>query len=363
MGNISTYLKQYGQYSFSEKEFNEVDNIIFSTLSYIDLADIVPPIGKGSITIEDASKLFYKKYTKNDIDKNVISVRKASHYLREVAESVRFKDLLLYNYEYSVTFDMQFGALCIRLPNNSVYVSYEGTDGYISGWEEDFMLAYMFPTNSQRAAVRYLNRVVGLFSKKVYVGGHSKGGNLALVSSMYANSIVRHKIKKVFCNDGPGLRENEYNSKAYKKVSSKLVTLVPNESFVGMLLRHNDQHTVIKSTGKRFFQHDVFRWQVEDDHFVRTTLSDFSRKINRSVITWLDKLDDKRREKLVKAIFSTLKKAEINDLTEFKASKLNSIYKVLKETKNIDKETKAMMMDSLKDLMSEISKGVVKDGE
>ena len=42
MGTIDTYLKEYGNYTFQEEEFNEVDAIIFSLLSYANLLDIVP---------------------------------------------------------------------------------------------------------------------------------------------------------------------------------------------------------------------------------------------------------------------------------------------------------------------------------
>ena len=36
MANIFDYIKDYGDKNFSEKGFNEVDNLIFSSLAYID---------------------------------------------------------------------------------------------------------------------------------------------------------------------------------------------------------------------------------------------------------------------------------------------------------------------------------------
>ena len=49
MGTIDTYLKEYGNYTFQEEEFNEVDAIIFSLLSYANLLDIVPESKKEKI--------------------------------------------------------------------------------------------------------------------------------------------------------------------------------------------------------------------------------------------------------------------------------------------------------------------------
>lgn len=37
MGNIVTYIKEQGNYALLEHPFNEIDNLIFSELSYLDL--------------------------------------------------------------------------------------------------------------------------------------------------------------------------------------------------------------------------------------------------------------------------------------------------------------------------------------
>lgn len=354
MGTIHDYIKEYGNASFLEKEFNEVDNVILSLISYVDFSDIVPGIKQGKITLKEACDKFYQKYTKKEISKNILSVRNAIYILKELSETKRYQDLLLYNYHYKVTFDMQFGALCIMLPNKNVYVSFEGTDSYISGWKEDCMFSYMFPTNAQIEAIKYLNKVIGILSHKIYIGGHSKGGNLALVASMFCKHIIRPKIINVFNNDGPGLRKKEFESREYQKISSKLVSYVPKESVVGMLLRHTDNYVVVESKNKKLMQHDATSWIVEGNKFKRTEISNFSKKIEKGIITWLEKLEDAQREKIVSSLFSVLKKAEINDINEFKKAKINSVVKLLKETRNLDKETKNMILTSFKDLYEEI---------
>lgn len=354
MGTIDTYLKEYGKYTFLEEEFNEVDASILSLISYVNFSDIVPGIKQGKILLKDASKKYFENNTKKEIDSNLISVRNATYLLEKLATTKRYQNLYLYNYHYEVTFDMQFGAICIMLPNKNIYVSFEGTDSYVSGWKEDFMFSYMFPTNAQKEAVRYLNQVVGLFSPKIYVGGHSKGGNLAVVASMFCKSIARHKIKKVFNHDGPGLRKKEFESKEYKRISSKLVTYVPKSCLVGMLLRHSDKYIVVDSKNKNVMQHDATSWLVEGKKFKRCELSDFSKKIEKGVLNWLEKNDDKKREKIVNSLFTILKKAEIDDLNAFRKGKLSSMIKILKETRNLDKETKDMLITCFKELYGEI---------
>lgn len=166
MGTIDTYLKEYGNYTFQEEEFNEVDAIIFSLLSYANLLDIVPESKKEKILLKDAALLFSKKYTVKEMNQNILSVKNASHLIGKLAKTKRFQNLKLYHYRYKVTFDMQFGAMCIEMPTKEVYVSFEGTDGYISGWREDFMFSYLFPTSAQKEAIQYLNEVTGLFGPK-----------------------------------------------------------------------------------------------------------------------------------------------------------------------------------------------------
>lgn len=354
MGTIQDYLKKYGKYTFLEEEFNEVDNVILSLISYIRLLDIVPGINKGKITLKEASDKFFQKYTKKEIDNNMISVKNACYLFKELANTKRYQDLLLYNYYYQVTFDMQFGALCIMLPDRKVYVSYEGTDNYISGWKEDCMFTYMFPTKAQIEAVNYLDKVIGLFSKKIYIGGHSKGGHLALVASMFCKSYIRNKIINIYNNDGPGLRKKEFESKQYKRISSKLMTYVPKLCVVGFLLRHSDNYIVVDSKNKGVIQHDATSWVVNDKKFKRCEISEFSKRVENGVVSWLTKYDDKKREIFVTNLFAVLKKAEINDLNEVRKTKLNSVIKILKETKNLDKETRNMLITCFKDLYNEI---------
>ena len=353
MKTIYNYLKEYGKYTFLEQEFNEVDNVILSMLSYVDFYNIVPSIDCGSISLKEATKLFYKKHSKKEIDKNIISVRDACYLIKELANTKRYKDLELLNYEYQISFDSQFGALCIKLPNRMMYVSYEGTDSNISGWEEDFMLAYQFPVTSHKLAIEYLNMVSSLFGPKLYVGGHSKGGNLALIASMYCKGRVYRKIKHIYSNDGPGLRKEELESIKYKKIAHKFTHIVPEESFIGMLYNSYDTFKVIKSNKKGLFQHNCINWVVENNHFKRGELSSSSARIRQAMIRWLDKLDDEKKKEITRILFSILKKAGVTDLVQIKKAMISNMLKILKEMKNISRESKTLLTTTLKDLYNE----------
>ena len=354
MGTIKDYLKKYGKYTFLEKEFTEVDNAILASLSYVEFTGIVPNTGNGSITLCEASERLFSTYTKKTIDSRILAVRKSSYLLKELAKTNRYKDLLLLNYEYKINNDMQFGALCIKLPNKTMYVSFEGTDSYVSGWKEDFMSYVTFPLPAQREAVKYLNRVVKFFGPSIYIGGHSKGGNLALVSAMYCRKFILKKIIQIYSNDGPGLREDEYFTFRYDFIRKKYTHIIPEEGVVGILLTNDENnYTVVKSTNKKFFQHDLNTWVVEDDKFVRGEMSSFTKKCRKTLTNWIRKMDKEKMEKVVDNLFKIFVQAEINDLMDIKKEKIRKIRRLYKEAKTIDKESEKLLSSVFKELFQE----------
>ena len=102
----------------------------------------------------------------------------------KLVESARFGNIWIQNYVNYVSQEkeVQFCAMEILLDDGTSFVAYRGTDDTIVGWKEDFALV-MGEVTAQVAAVDYLNRVGGESERMLRVGGHSKGGNLAVYAS------------------------------------------------------------------------------------------------------------------------------------------------------------------------------------
>ena len=340
--NIFDYIKKNGCYTFEELEFNVVDNFIFSALTYSDLGSYVSENRFNKRTISDVGNDFFKDFDKRQ--KNITAIRVGIKVLREIKDTRRYKNLLLYNYSYIGNDKQQFCALTIEINRKLVYVSYEGTDELISGWHEDFEMAYKFPVLSQRRAIDYINRHFLFNNQSIILGGHSKGGNLALVAGMYANFWVKDRIITIYNNDGPGLRKKEIESKYYKSIDHKLVSIIPNYSMIGLLLRHNNNYRVVKSTKKSIYAHDMATWLVEDRDIKEVSLSSFSKYLDDSMINWLNKYNDDERKKFVDSLFMVFDRASVNSLVEVLNNK-KLILKLILETKGIDKKTKRMLKD------------------
>jgi hypothetical protein len=340
--SIIDYVNNYGKYSFDEVEFNEIDNVIFSCLSYLNLDGIVSCGKNNKKSIGLISKEFFKGYSSKN--KNIMAYRNACDILNSIKDKKRYKDIDAYYYSYIGDDSQQFSAMCFDISLDVVFVSFEGTDHLISGWEEDFKMIYEFPVLAQKHAINYLNKHFTFSNKRLILGGHSKGGNLALVALMYCNFIVRGKIIKIYDNDGPGLRKRQLESFKYKRVEDKIIHIIPNYSIVGLLLRHTDKYIVIKSNKKSIVAHSVMTWEVDGDHFKRSKLSNFSKILDDGVIKWLDKYDDNKRREFVISLFDIFRKARVNNLTQIMENK-RLILKLIRESKDMDIDNKNMIRD------------------
>lgn len=353
MVGINTYIKEYGDKTFNEEKFNEIDNVILSSVVYLNFDGIVPK-NKKSISLCEAGNIFLYKYNYFDVSKLGIAQKVSYKILKQIVNTKRYKDIQMYNYKYIWDTDTQFGAVCFKVKKKFIYVAFEGTDNLLSGWKEDFQMAYEFPVPSQKLAVKYLNENIKLFDKNIIVGGHSKGGNLALVSSMYCKNRINKKIKQIYSNDGPGLKKEQIESENYSKIRDRLIHLVPNYSYVGVLLR-NDKFTVIKTNRKDFMAHAVSSWQVNENEFIRENLSSISDSFRKSLLKWLDEHDLNQREKMISTVFKTLEESGIKNLNDF--FNLKNAITVIRNINNIDDETKKLVISLIEFNLNNIIDG------
>ena len=353
MAGINTYIKEYGDKTFNEEKFNEIDNVILSSVVYLNFDGIVPK-NKKSISLCEAGNIFLYKYNYFDVSKLGIAQKVSYKILKQIVNTKRYKDIQMYNYKYIWDTDTQFGAVCFKVKKKFIYVAFEGTDNLLSGWKEDFQMAYEFPVPSQKLAVKYLNENIKLFDKNIIVGGHSKGGNLALVSSMYCKNRINKKIKQIYSNDGPGLKKEQIESENYSKIRDRLIHLVPNYSYVGVLLR-NDKFIVIKTNRKDFMAHAVSSWQVNENEFIRENLSLISDNFRKSLLKWLDEHDLNQREKMISTVFKTLEESGIKNLNDF--FNLKNAITVIRNINNIDDETKKLVISLIEFNLNNIIDG------
>lgn len=343
--NYYNYIEYYGDYSFEEREFNEIDNVILSMIIYIDFTGIVSK-SKKKKKLSDVSKELYEKYTKDQIDNFFASDKEGARLLKKISTKRRYKDISMFHYSSNRNSSSQFSAVTFDLGSNYYFIAFEGTDELISGWEEDLKMSYTFPVEAHVLARKYINKFT-ISNAKLILGGHSKGGNLALVSAMYSNFFVKVRIKKIYSNDGPGLRKEQFESKRYKRLEKKYVHIIPNSSIVGLFLKHSNENKVIKSSMPGFISHAPSTWQINYNTFERAKLSRFSKVFDEGFSKWLAKYNNEERELFTKGFFDILRENKIETLLQFRDN-YNLVTKVVKTSKNIDPKVKDMALDLVK---------------
>ena len=338
VGDVMTlfeYIDKYGDYSFEEKEINEVDNMIFSFLSYVNLQNIEL---SEKETLESVSKKVFSIDRRGK--KSIIAEKDALRLLKAIMNKKRYKDCLLFNYIYEVDDDSQFSVITIEYLKNHIYISFEGTDEMISSWYEDFLLSYQYPTKSHVKAVEYLKRYT-LSKYSIILGGHSKGGNIALVAAMNTNPFVKSKITDIYSMDGPGLLPEILNSKKYKRIERKYHHIVPENSLVGMLLE-NTNEVVIKTTASGILAHDILYWEITNNYITRSRLSYFSRTLRKSLNKYIYSLTKDELEEVIKQLGDICKKLNIKSLVEIMDDN-NKIVLLMKEIAKVNGRTKKML--------------------
>ncbi len=330
--NCLDYLKKYKDISFKDKEFNEIDASIFSLITYLTFNNKNDSLKKhvDYFLANNDKKTFVKKSYKNKDLWNMALI---------LSDSKRYKDIEVTDIVSRTTLNEQFKAICYRF-DNSLVIAYEGTDDTLISWEEDMALSYTFPVRAEIDAINYVNRVIKLSDKKVYIVGHSKGGHLALVASMYANIINKFKIKNIYSFDGPGLIEKELNSFRYKMIEKKFKHYIPEYSFIGILLKHKDAY-IVKSKRKDFKCHVLFTWDVDEDMFIRGTISKRSLNLYNNLNDWLDNHNEYEREMITKSIFNSFREMGLTYYSDL--HKFNNIIRIILKSRNLDKYTKKLL--------------------
>lgn len=357
MGTLIDYVLYKGGESFSKKAFTNVDNLILSLLSYVRFEDLVPTLQEDKEAV-----CFYDAVNGNvepDRLKEIYNVKLITQLMPLLLISRRFGRMKL-NYYVSrldEESETQFSAITFVLDDGSNFVAFRGTDGTLTGWKEDFNMAFMSPVPAQTQSLDYLNTVAWRLQGDICVGGHSKGGNLAVYASSLCDATVQKRIKTVYDNDGPGFQEEFFCSSGFLDIEPRLKKFVPKSSVVGMLLDHWSEYTVVDSDSYGILQHDPLSWLVEGDDFVLLdSISTGALLMDDSLNKWINSMSDSQRGAFTDALFRILKSTQIKDFTEENGGWRATATAILGAVKGIDPEVRRVLTRTIGSLVSMVAK-------
>ena len=318
----------------AELPFGAVDNLIFAELSYCDFSNAAAQM-PGRLSALRAHLAGGVKQPDDEL-------------LNRLSTSARYGDVVAYHFvdQFDPVQTLQFAADTLLLPDGTAYVSFRGTDSTLVGWKEDFNLAFATPVPAQLEAVRYLKQVEVVLACPLRVGGHSKGGNLAVYAAAFVGEDVQERILNVFNNDGPGHDLATLESAGYRRIEKKLQTFIPKSSIIGMLLEHGDDYRIVDSDAHGLWQHNPYSWQLNGEDFVylqHTTAS--SDRMNESIRQWLNHMDVEKRRRFTDTVYEVLSASEVRSVGQLISDFRSSLPSIIAATKNLDPEEKHMLAE------------------
>ncbi|MBT1160354.1 Mbeg1-like protein [Bifidobacterium sp. SO1] len=422
MGNILDNARTNFR-GFGELPFNEVDSLVLSELAYIHMPDSVPRFGaaKTVASVPLGTALRAEDYpTMFTTGSDSVNEYRLG-LLRAVCESPRYRGIRVGEYaeQLDAGDQTQFAAMtfdltdCDGVGGALLYVAFRGTDGTLIGWKEDFNMAVRCPVPAQRSAAEYLRSIAdrsagvpGAVPARLMVGGHSKGGNMAIYAAMRmvddaANDndtfapkrnvafpdhachgvddgardgddvrksrsdadgrIVMPRIARIFSHDGPGFDAAITASPAYRAVFDRISKTVPEASVIGMLLDDGGLgRTIVKADAIGILQHMGGSWQVEDGRFVTASeLTSGAQFADRTISTWLAGVDQRQREVTIDQVYDVVAAAGYTNFADLAANWTDALPKILMAATSTDRKTRELITSVLKGLPSSAMRSLV----
>lgn len=305
MANVFEYLKWRGDLTFTQDPPNAVDALIFSALAYVCYGGSVETEPYTPVLVKDAAEEFfaledYENRCRAKIDLEL---------LHAVVSTARFgfSEICMYRDEFIPEQETQFAAMTFLLDDGSMFLAFRGTDNSLVGWKEDFNMTFQQTVPAQRLAAQYVREVALEYQRPMRLGGHSKGGNLAVFAAARSSPSLQQRILAVYNHDGPGFTKYLMGDPGYLAVVPRITTYIPQSSVFGMLLEHEEPYTVIRSKTVGILQHDPYSWEVLGRGFIPVQeITESSLFIDSTIKTWFAEMTNQERNQLVDVMFTLL---------------------------------------------------------
>ncbi|MDO4531990.1 MAG: DUF2974 domain-containing protein [Bacillota bacterium] len=347
MANLFDYLLWRGDLTLDQSPFNDVDSLALSAVSYVFFEGIVPEAWNTPLSFGRAAELYFQRPKEKQLARAEEDIR----LFREMAACRRYKRMGLCGYvsRLDKEAEKQFSALTLLLEDGTAYIAFRGTDRSIVGWKEDFNMSFRDTVPAQVEAAAYLEAAAkALGGVRLRVGGHSKGGNLAVYAAAMAPKAVQDILLSVDNHDGPGFHETMLARAGYQSILPRVQTFLPQSSVIGMLLEHEEAYTVVKSTETGVMQHDPYSWEVQGPDFIRMEgLTEQSRFLDKTLKRWLNEVGENQRELFVDAVYAAVTEGQKNG-EELSPRMVIGAIQALKDE---DAATKTVIGNSVKQLL------------
>ncbi|MCU9533767.1 DUF2974 domain-containing protein [Streptococcus sp. CSL10205-OR2] len=354
MSNFIDYIKKNRNKHFKELPLNEVDIASINELSYLPIGEALSNTEKKQFIpikqLEKENHLFFKQ-----TNYNFMTTKERVILYQNILDSKRFGDIEIGYYVNDINLDIekQFSAMIFRLPSiNHTQVVFRGTDDSLIGWKEDAKMTYMKTIPSHQSALNYLTSFLNDWQGQVVVSGHSKGGNLALYATSMIKEILQEKVTAIYTFDSPGHYQSLLDASSYHNIKDKIISIMPKESIVGVMLKPDLDSKIVESKSFAFFQHNISQWQVKENQFLPAKdATIISKALEDTFKLWQKELSRKELETFFNIFFDLFFDIGVESLDDIKNNKRKTLAHLLKEIVNLRPKEKKIMRKSLRTMI------------
>ena len=355
------YINWRGDLSFEDSAFNDIDAVILCQILYLNFDGFFKDSGfKDFIKISELAERFINADDfKTRSDTGVLINKQTVDLLKAAGKSKRFSEIKAAGYisVLDLSMEEQFSAITYVIKNKTNFVAYRGTDDNIVGWKEDFNLAIHDIVPSQKDAQEYLKRAARNLNGFFYIGGHSKGGNLAVYAAAASPSGIQKRIQTIYNFDGPGFTEDKINSPQFKSIIPKILSFHPQLSIVGMLFNRAGKCLIVKSFENGIMQHDMFSWTLLGKTFIM--LDKFEKEsefFNSTVNTWISGLDIEKRKLFIDTVFDIIASTNARTNTELEKNIPENSIRIISAVRKLDPDVREAVRSTIFELFNVINR-------
>lgn len=355
MANVMDYIKKYGDISFCDMPFGEADNVALCGMYYMPFDKVVSDSFEDEpVDYKTASDEIFELRGRKHTPVGLVLLKNISEQMVLMSKYKRFQEMKVVAavrvYEKAPA--VQFEAATFLLPDGKIVVLFKGTDDTLTGWKEDFDILTKKGIPSNRLSIEYLEKAAKNFDGNIIVCGHSKGGFIAQYAALYSSKEVRDRIEVVYNDDGPGFWDYSYlESETYSEMLPKYRHFVPQSSFIGMMLAHDNDYEIIKSNqilGP--LQHDLNSWQFSGKKLVRAEELTDMGKMNDGVLRDLvGGLDDESEKVLDTVLDKVLSGVNQTGLLDVKKNFVPALKGGVEAWRSLDRDTQKKFLKIFSD--------------
>ena len=339
MDNIKDYIQWMGDVPLQATGLRDADAMVLCCLSYFDLSPLFS--GEETPQLRNYLPILDRGEAKVHItgnDENHLEL------MTLAAASRRYGGLFLSDYVDVLNQEppVQFSCVCFHDDSGLSFLAYRGTDNSIAGWKEDFMFSFT-RTEAQELALAYACAHI-CPDRKWYLGGHSKGGNLALYAACLLEDALWDSVERVFLLDGPGLCPEVMDPSRIERIDRKTRRIIPRFSIVGKLLEPKITDTsIVRSSGFGVSQHSMLTWGIDHGELALAQENDtMSLWINEKIRGWSDEIPPENRALCIDELFDALSAGgaqTVNEIKLFGPDGMDAILRRLHESSDVTKQT------------------------